>query len=233
VHDHGSVGISIGPTALRVLLLAAVMVVAAFTMLRGFTGPPAHRTAVWVWSAASAVVVAELLLSGGLDLPQRVIPLVLAATGAPAYVIFNRDPRFAWIRGALRTFAPWLCAAAATLAATEFARAWLSAPGDTRITLLHTGVHLAGMAVSWLVISRPRTRRAAVGLYTTTAVLAILVLAGAAYSTGLRPARETTAAPVSDLANTVVCAERSARFRVPPPIGGEVVSFAGTGMPVG
>lgn len=185
-HGHGSVGITIGPLALRVLLLAAVMVIAAFASLRGFTGPPAHRTAVWVWSAAAAVVVVELLLSGGLDIPQRVIPLVLAITAAPAYAIFSRDHRWAVIRGALRTVAPWLCAAASTLAAVEFARAWLSTTGEQRMTLLHTGVQLAAVAVSWLVISHPRRRPAAFGLHTTAVALAMLVLAGAAHATTLQ-----------------------------------------------
>ncbi|WP_324925130.1 DUF6239 family natural product biosynthesis protein [Actinophytocola sp.] len=175
-HEHGSVGIVIGPMALRVLLLSAVMVVAAFAALRGFTGPPAHRTAVWVWSAAAAVVVVELLLSGGLDVPRRVIPLVLAATAAPAYAIFSRDRRWAVARGALRTAAPWLCGAAATLAAVEFARAWLTATGDQRTTLLHTGVQLAGVAVTWLVISHPR--RGAASLYTTAVALGMLLVAG-------------------------------------------------------
>jgi hypothetical protein len=177
-HEHGSVGIVIGPMVLRVLLLAAVMVVAAFAALRGFTGPPAHRTAVWVWSAAAAVVVVELLLSGGLDVPRRVIPLVLAATAAPAYAIFSRDHRWAVARGALRTVAPWLCGATATLAAVEFARAWLAAASEQRTTLLHTGVQLAGVAVSWLVISHPR--RGAMGLYTTAVALGMLLMAGVA-----------------------------------------------------
>jgi hypothetical protein len=186
-HEHGSIGISIGPTALRVLLLGAVLVLAAFASLRGFTGPPPHRTAVWVWSAAAAVVVVELMLSGGLDLPRQLVPLVLAATAVPGYVIFSRDPRWAVLRGALRTYAPWLCAAVAVCSAVEFARAWLTGAGEARLTLLHTGVQLAGVAVSWLVISGPRRRTAAIGLHTAAVALAVLVVAGAAYTAALTP----------------------------------------------
>jgi hypothetical protein len=178
-HTHGSVGITIGPLALRVLLLVAVMVVAAFAMLRGFLGPPEHRTAVGVWSAAAVVVVAELLLSGGLDMPQRVVPLVLLATVAPAYAIFSRDPRWAAIRGALRALAPWLCTAVITLAAVEFTRAWLTAAGGQRMTLLHTGVQLAAVAISWFVISDPRKHLAALVLRAAAVVLAMLLVAGA------------------------------------------------------
>jgi hypothetical protein len=197
-HDHGSVGITIGPMALRVLLLAVALVVAAFATLRGFTGPPAHRTAVWVWGAAATVVVAELMLSGGLDMPQRVVPLVLAATAAPAYAIFSRDRRRAALRGAMRTFAPLLCAAVTALAAVEFTRAWLTT-GDQRLTFLHTGVQLSAVAVSWLVISHPRTRHAAAGLHTAAALVAMLLVFGAAY---------TTARPNPDQAVTTVVSSR-------------------------
>jgi hypothetical protein len=205
-HGHGSVGISIGPVGLRVLLLAAVMVIAAFAALRGFTGPPGHRTAVWAWSAAAAVVVVELLVSGGLDIPERMVPLVLAVTAAPAYAIFSRDRRWAVIRGALRAVAPWLCTAAAALAVVEFTRAWLTVPGEQRMTLLHTGVQLAGVAVSWLVISHPRRRPAAVGLHTAAVALAVLIVAGAAQATTLRTDAENTATvspdPVHDRQQT-------------------------------
>jgi hypothetical protein len=187
-HDHGSLGITTGPMALRVLLLAVALVAAAFASLRGFTGPPAHRTAVWVWSSAAAVVVAELMLSDGLDMPQRVLPLVLAVAGAPAYAIFSRDRRWARIRGGMRAFAPWPCAAVAVLSAVEFTRAWLTAD-DRRLTLLHTGVQLAAVAVSWLVISHPRERRAALGLHIAAVLVAMLLIVGAAYTTALDPTR--------------------------------------------
>jgi hypothetical protein len=178
-HSHGSVGIVIGPLALHLLLLAAVTAVASFALLRAFLGPPDRRTAIGAWSAAAVVVVAELLLSGGLDVPQRVVPLVLAATAAPAYAVFSRDPRWAVVRGALRAWAPWPCAAAIVLAAVEFARAWLTAAGDQRTTLLHTGVQLAAVALSWFVISDPRRRPAAFALRAAAAATAVLLVAGA------------------------------------------------------
>jgi hypothetical protein len=165
----------------------------AFAMMRGFLGPPEHRTAVGVWSAAAVVVVAELLLSGGLDMPQRVIPLVLLATGAPAYAIFSRDPRWAAIRGALRSVAPWVCMAAITLAAVEFTRAWFTTTGETRMTLLHTGVQVAALAMSWFVISDPRGRLATVVLRAASAVLAMALLAGAGTASYATVGREQVA----------------------------------------
>ncbi len=200
-HVHGSIGISIGPLGLRVALLAAVTVVAAFALLRGFLGAPRHRTAVGVWTAAAVVVVAELLLSGGLDLPRRLVPLVLAATGAPAYAIFSRDPRWAAIRGGLRAFAPLPCAAAATFAVVEVTRAWLASAGEQRTLGRHTGVQRAAVAVSGLVISRPRRRPAAVGLPVAAAVLAVLMLAAAAQSATLRPS-DTAAATAPSVTGT-------------------------------
>ena len=181
-HFHGSVGVTIGPMALRVLLLAAVLVTAAFASLRGFTGPPNHRTAVWVWSAAATVVVVELLLSGGLDFPQRLTPLVLAATAIPAYAIFSRDRRWAALRGTLRAVAPWPCAVAAILAAVELTRAWLTRPGEHQTMLLHTGAQLAAVAVSWLVISHPRPAHL---LHTAAMIVALLILPGVAHATTL------------------------------------------------
>ncbi|WNV84583.1 DUF6239 family natural product biosynthesis protein [Umezawaea sp. Da 62-37] len=196
-HSHGSVGIMIGPLVLHVLLLAAVTVVASFAMLRAFLGPPNHRTAVAVWSASAVVVVAELLLSGGLDLSPRVVPLVLLAAAAPGYAIFSRDPRWAVGRGALRALAPWPCTAAIALAAAEFTRAWLVAAGEERMTLLHTGVQFAAVAVSWFVISDPRTRPAALVLRTAAAALAVLLMAGAATATLDAVDRRQTAGAVA------------------------------------
>jgi hypothetical protein len=186
-HPHGSLGITVGPMLLRVLLLTAAVTVAAFATLRGFIGPPRHRTAVWMWSAAATVVVVELLLSDGLDIPPRAVPLVLAATGTPAYAIFSRDRRRAAARGTLRFAAPWACATAATLAAVEFTRAWTTTTAEQRTVLLHTGTQLAAVAVSWLVISNPRHRATALTLHTTTTALAMLVLTGAAHLTATGP----------------------------------------------
>lgn len=90
--------------------------------------------------------------------------------------------------------APWPCAAAATLAAVELARAWLTATGAQRTTLLHTGIQLTGVAASWLVISRPRRRPADLGLHVAAAALAIMVAAATAQASTLHGDQETAAA---------------------------------------
>lgn len=179
-HLHGTAGVTIGPLALRLLLVAAVLVVAAFALLDAFTPRPDHGTAVGLWSAAATVVVIELLLSGGLDMPPHAVPPVLAVTAAPAYAIFSRTPRWAALRGALRAAAPWVSLTIAVLAAIEFGRAWFTATGEQQTTLLHTGVQLAGVAMSWFVISLPSTRPAIVLPRTTVAVVATLAVAATA-----------------------------------------------------
>ncbi|MCT2583728.1 DUF6239 family natural product biosynthesis protein [Actinophytocola gossypii] len=184
-HDHVlTVGISIGPLALRVALLVVVPLVAAFTVLRGFIGPPDRRTAAGVVCAAGTAVVLELLLAGGLGLPRQVVPLLLLGLAAPLYLVLSRDPRFAPAVRLSRRLAPWVYWPVAVLASSWFWRGF-TADGDGAL-LLHTGAILALVALAWFVVAGPRWRPAVAALRIGAGALAVVLLAATAQATVLR-----------------------------------------------
>lgn len=179
-HGHVlTVGVSIGPTVLRMALLAAIPVVAVFALLRGFLAEPDGRTRTAVIAAAGGAVVLELLLSGGLDLSQRLVPLVLAMLVVPLYLVRSRDPRFAPAVDVARRFAPWVFWPVAVAAAGLFAQAWLvrAEPARTE-TSLHTGVVLALVALAWFTVARSGWSVRLGG-----GALALALMAGAAQAT--------------------------------------------------
>lgn len=187
-HDHVlDLGINIGPLVLRIALLAVVPVVAGFALLRGFLTEPDRRTLAAVTGCAAGAVALQLLLSGGLNLPVRVVPLLLASLAAALYTVLSRDPRFAPAVGWTRRYAPWIFWAAGALAAGQFALAWLAGAGPARTaTLLHTGVVLAFVALAWFAVSRPRHVVATVGVRLGAVALAMALIAGAGQATVLR-----------------------------------------------
>ncbi len=198
-HDHVlSVGVSIGPMVLRIALLAAVPAVAGFALLRGFLTEPGRRATVVVLATAAGAAVVELLLSGGLNLPVRVVPLLLAALAAPLFLILSKDARFASAVARVRRFAPWVFGAAAVLALTEFARSWLGpdSPAGTA-TGLHTGVVLALVALAWFAVARPRGRFVTAGVRVAAALLAVMLVAGAAQAVVLRGPESTPGTPAT------------------------------------
>ncbi|MGH3760478.1 DUF6239 family natural product biosynthesis protein [Actinophytocola sp.] len=198
-HDHVlSVGVSIGPMVLRVALLAAVPVVAGFALLRGFLTEPGRPTAVAVTATAGGAAVVELLLSGGLNLPASLVPLLLVGLAVPLYLLLSTDERFAPAVGRARRLAPWVFGAAALLALTEFARSWLGqATPAVTATGLHTGVVLALVALAWFAVARPPGRLATAGVRVAAALLGVMLLAGAAHAVMLRPPEPTPAVPVT------------------------------------
>jgi len=197
-HGHLEVGFTIGPLVLRVLLLAAVPVVASFAVLRGFLGEPSRRTTVAVAVAAATAATMELLLSGQVNLPEQTIPLVLGALALPVYLALSRDVRFAHAVALGRRYAPLVFAVAAVLAAVQFGLALFAGVGLARsTTLLHTGVLLGLVALVWFAIARPRGRVVTVGLRIGAAVLGIALLAGAAQAITLRPADPVSSARLS------------------------------------
>jgi hypothetical protein len=182
-HGHVlSFGAGIGPLVLRVTLLVAVLVVSSFSFLRGFLTEPGRITTLGVIGAAGAGVVMELLLSGGLNLPEQVVPLLLAALALPMYLLLSTDQRFAPMVARLRRLAPWVFALTGSLALVEFARAWFGrAAQATATTSLHTGVVVALLALAWYAIVRtPRRRAVSLGGAAAAAGLAVVVLACAA-----------------------------------------------------
>jgi hypothetical protein len=186
-HGHLDVGFTIGALALRVALLAVVPVVAAFAVLRGFLGEPSRFTTLAVSMAAATAAAMVLLLSGGLNLPEQTIPLLLAALALPMYLVMSRDERFAAAVGLGRRLAPLVCAALAALAAVQFGLAWLGGAGrDRTATLLHTGVLLGLVALVWFAIARPRGRGITMGLRVGAALLGMGLLAGTAQAITMR-----------------------------------------------
>lgn len=194
-HDHVlTVGVSIGPLVLRVALLAAVPVVAGFALMRGFLTEPDRRALAAVIGFAGGAAVLELMLSGGLNLSQRVVPVLLVLLAVPLYLALSRDPRFARAVGQARRLAPWVFWPAAVLAGEQFALAWFAGGGtaDTA-TLLHTGVVLALVALAWFVVAAPRRTASTLGVRLGAAVLAAALIAGAGQATVLRPAEPVQA----------------------------------------
>lgn len=186
-HAHLDFGGGIGSLALRVVLLAAVAGVTAFALLRGFVGEPSRFTRVAVTVVASSAATMQLLVSGGLNLPEQVVPLLLAALAAPVYLVLSRDERFAPAVGFGRRVAPLVFAAVAVLAAVQLGLAWLTGAGDVRTAIvLHTGVLLGLVALVWFAVAAPRGRRTTVALRVGAALLAMAMLAGTAQAVTLR-----------------------------------------------
>lgn len=194
-HNHVlTVGVSIGPTVLRIALLVAVPAVAGFAVLRGFLAEPDRRSLSTVIAVAGGATVIELLLSGGLNLSERLVPLLLALLAVPLYLVLSRDSRFAPAVDRARRLAPWLFWPAAALAAAQFAGAWFAGAGTARTaTLLHTGVVLALVALAWFAVSRTRRRASTVSVRLGAMALAMMLMLGAAQATVLHAAESAPA----------------------------------------
>jgi hypothetical protein len=185
-HGHLEFGFSVGPVILKVLLFAAVPVVACFAFLRGFLGEPSRRTVVAVALAAATAATMELLLSGRMNLPEQTVPLLLGGLALPVYLANSKDERFARFVATGRRFAPLVFAVVAVLAATQFVLA-LGTGRDRTMTLLHTGVMLGLVALMWFAVARPRGRVVTVGSWVGASVLAVGLLAGTAQAVTMNP----------------------------------------------
>lgn len=186
---HLDFGSGIGSMFLRIIVLGALPVVVGFVLLRGFLGEPSRRTTAWVIGAAAAVVGMELLLSGGLNLPEQVVPLLLAVLALPMYLILSRDERFARPVGLIRGLAPLVFGLLAVFAVLQLGAAWFAGAGTGRTaTLLHTGVLLGMVALVWFAAARPRGRRATVATRVSAALVATALLGASAQAILLRPA---------------------------------------------
>jgi hypothetical protein len=178
-HAHLDVGFSVGPLWLRVALLAAVLVVAGFALLRGFLAEPDRRTTVAVVTAAGVAAALELLLSGGLALPDQAVPLLLAAIALPLYLALSSDPARAAAVGVARRFAPWVFWPAAALAAIRFTQAWFGGADRAQFApLLHAGVVLGLVAVAWFAVARPHRGTGVLVMRISAGVLATGLVAG-------------------------------------------------------
>jgi Family of unknown function (DUF6239) len=193
-HNHVlDIGVNIGPVVLRIALLVVIPAVAGFALLRGFLAEPGRRDLAAVVGCAGGGVVLELMLSGGLTMSERVVPLLLALLAVPLYLVLSRDPRFVPAVGWVRRCAPWVFWPLGILAAERFARAWLAGGGTARTeTLLHTGVVLALVAMAWFAVSRPRRAGVGIGVQLGAVALAMALIVGAGQVT---VPRDTAAVP--------------------------------------
>ncbi|WP_158885700.1 DUF6239 family natural product biosynthesis protein [Amycolatopsis anabasis] len=174
-HDHVlSVPVSIGPLVLRIALLSAVPVVAGFAIMRVFQLESSRATKFGVAAVAGIAVVLELLLAGGLDLPEQAVVPLLAALAGPLYLLRSQDPRFRVAVGRTRRAAPWVVSVTAVAAAVEFGRAWFGGR-ESNAALLHTGIVLALVALSWFVLCQPRSRAVRVLVRGQAVVLAVAI----------------------------------------------------------
>ncbi|WP_133116373.1 DUF6239 family natural product biosynthesis protein [Amycolatopsis antarctica] len=180
-HDHlVTFSVTTGSLWLRVLLVAGLLLVAAFALLRPFlTEQPRLAVELVTWAAAGAGLLG-LLLTEGIDLPQQVALLLLIALAVPVTVTRARQPRLLAVTRHVRGVAPWVLALALVASGVEFGRAWLGGT-DAAPVLLHTGLVIALVGLSWFTICRPRTRLATISVQTLVWVLATAVVAGTAH----------------------------------------------------
>jgi hypothetical protein len=194
-HQHDlSVPVHIGPLALRILLLLAIPTVAGFALLRPFLPQPDRTTKMLVCVSSATVVLLDLMLAKGIDIPARTVPLLLVANAGPLFATFSRDPRRA---GAVRLadrIAPWMLTLVGCLAFVTFAGVWLGGtPPAAQYGRLSTGTVLAVTGLAWLTRCRLRTRLGRVLVQTEAATLAIAVIGSLAQATILLPSFAVTA----------------------------------------
>jgi hypothetical protein len=148
----------------------------------------------------------ELLLSGGLTVPEQVVPLLLAALALPYYLLLSTDRRFAPAVARARGLAPWVFALAGAFAVAEFARAWFApATPGTATASLHTGLVFALLALAWYAIARvPRRRGTSFGVSAAAACLAVALLACAANTVVLGTQEPAQRAATAAAAGTVL-----------------------------
>lgn len=189
-HDHVTTfSVTTGPDWLRVVLMAGVILVAAAAMLRPFVTVAGRTAQLAVTIAAAGVVLVLLLLADGLDMPQPAVVVVLIFLAVPLAMARHRGTDLRPGGGApmalhAREVAPWVVLLATVVVAVELTRAWLGAGGPGGVApqvteqLVHTGLLIGVVGLSWLVLCRPRAPWLASTVDVAAWVLANLVLAG-------------------------------------------------------
>ena|SRR2546430_156415 len=183
-HNHTiELPVVFGPVVLRVALLAAVCAVTGFAVMRAFLGEPSRRAVAWLTGCAGGAVLLELLLAGGLDLPEQLVPLLLAALAVPILLATSRKPAAAALTERARLASPVILAGAGGFALVEFARAGLGGGAE----LWHTGLIMALVGLSWFTLGLPRRKTIRAAAFLVAAVLAAAAIAGAAQTTTSPP----------------------------------------------
>jgi hypothetical protein len=184
-HDHTiDIPVVLGPMVLKVALLAAVCAVTGFALMRAFLGEPNRRTVAWLTGCAAGAALVELLLAGPLAIPEQTVPLILAGLAAPVALAVSEQPALVAITPHARRVAPWIVALTSGFALAEFGRAWLAGP-TVSANLLHTGLIVALVGLSWFTLGVPRARPARAAVYVVAGIAAAAAFAGAAQATAL------------------------------------------------
>lgn len=184
-HNHTiDIPVVLGPMVLKVALLAAVCAVTGFALMRAFLGEPNRRTVAWLTGCAAGAVLLELLLAGPLAIPEQTVPLILAGLAAPVALAVSTKPALVAVRPHARRVAPWIVALTSGFAIAEFGRAWFAGP-KVPTNLLHTGLIVALLGLSWFTLGVPRARLAKAAVYLVAGIAATAAIAGAAQATAL------------------------------------------------
>ncbi|WP_253774922.1 DUF6239 family natural product biosynthesis protein [Goodfellowiella coeruleoviolacea] len=166
---------SLGGVWLRLLTVAALVVVAAVALLRPFAGELGPRTRVLAVSAAATAVVGELALAptrvDRLD-PRVVLLPVVLATGALAVL-----PLHAWAWSAAARLLPATVGVGALVVGTAPAALGELVAGDWAGGVLRSSALAWVAALAWFALSAP-VGRIAVRLVAVTAfAVAVAVVA--------------------------------------------------------
>ncbi|MFD7658672.1 DUF6239 family natural product biosynthesis protein [Actinosynnema sp. NPDC059797] len=163
MHDHAPVGLPLGFTLLRLLLLGSVTAVAAWALVRPFApasaGLPVRRA---VTGAAAFGGIAVLLAARATWMPGAAAVALIALLVLPP-VLRGEHP----VLGR--------CAAAASVLATAAAAAWFSGPPSS---FAHIALMAAFTGVAWLALCPPAADVRLVG-----AALGLVLLAGLGHVT--------------------------------------------------
>ncbi|MBW4722490.1 hypothetical protein [Saccharothrix obliqua] len=154
---------------LRLLTVAALVVVAVVALVRPVAGLGARARAVAVPASAAAVVGELALAPARVDPRTAVLPVVLA-TGALAVL-----PLVAWARGPAVRLLPAAVGIAALVAGTDPAAADRVSVGDW--TALRASALAWVAALAWFALSAPAGRTATRLVTATACVVAVAVVA--------------------------------------------------------
>lgn len=105
-HDHVlTIPISIGPLILKVGLLATILAVTGFALVRAFLADASRTEAAVVSSSAAAALLLQLMLAPPVGLPSQIVVLLLATATLPPILILVGENT---VVRRMRVAAPWI-----------------------------------------------------------------------------------------------------------------------------
>jgi hypothetical protein len=187
-HEHTlTLPVTIGPLALRILLMVVVPAITGFVLMRLFLPEPGRTERAALAVTAAVTVVLELLLARtGLRIPEQIIPLLLAAIAVPMRLTFARRQQSAAIAAWLDWIGRAVLVVAAAAAGFQFVLGWLTAGSAESASRQITGVVLGVVGLAWYVSGRPpRAWPVRLAVQAVAGALAIATFAGAAQALAL------------------------------------------------